>query len=184
VPLDVVEAGACLLDGCCEPAAGNLPRAPASAFAAEPTTASIGFSNGNAAGSATPLIWGQAQYLRLVLDLHAGTLIDQPQITRARYLGPASPADVPVTIASQDDGATVTGANTVVTGTTTPGARVDVAAGQPESPANTSTVVATVADSHGAYSAAIPIPTGTTIITAAATVGAHATGWAQESATG
>ena len=101
------------------------PDTPASPFGADPTTASIGFSNGKAAGSAAPLIWGQAQYLRLVLDLQAGTLIDQPQITRARYLDPAAPADVPVTIASPADGATVTGANTVVTGTTTPGARVD-----------------------------------------------------------
>jgi glucoamylase len=160
------------------------PDTPASPFAADPTTASIGFSNGEAAGSAAPLIWGQAQYLRLVLDLQAGTLIDQPQITRARYLDPAAPADTPVTIASPANGATVTGANTVVTGTTTPGARVDVATGQPGSAANTSTVVATVADSHGAYSATIPTPSGTTIITATATVGAHATGWAQESVTG
>jgi glucoamylase len=160
------------------------PDTPASPFGADPTTASIGFSNGKAAGSAAPLIWGQAQYLRLVLDLQAGTLIDQPQITRARYLDPAAPADTPVTIASPANGATVTGANTVVTGTTTPGARVDVAAGQPGSAANTSTVVATVADSHGAYSATIPTPSGTTIITATATVGAHATGWAQEAVTG
>ncbi len=160
------------------------PDTPASPFGADPTTASIGFSNGKAAGSAAPLIWGQAQYLRLVLDLQAGTLLDQPQITRARYLDPAAPANVPVTIASPADGATVTGASTVVTGTTTPGAVVDVAAGQPGSPANTSTVVATVADSNGAYSATIPTPSGTTIITAAATVGADATGWAQESVTG
>ncbi len=160
------------------------PDTPASPFGADPTTASIGFSNGKAAGSAAPLIWGQAQYLRLVLDLQAGTLIDQPQITRARYLDPAAPADTPVTIASPANGPTVTGANTVVTGTTTPGARVDVAAGQPGSAANTSTVLATVADSHGAYSATIPTPSGTTIITATATVGAHATGWAQEAVTG
>ncbi len=160
------------------------PDTPASPFGADPTTASIGFTNGKAAGSAAPLIWGQAQYLRLVLDLGAGTLLDQPQITRQRYLDPAAPADVPVTIASPADGATVTGATTVVTGTTTPGARVDVAAGQPGSPANTSTVMETVAQSNGAYSATIPTPSGTTIITAAATVGAHATGWTQEPVTG
>ncbi len=160
------------------------PDTPASPFGADPTTASIGFSNGKAAGSAAPLIWGQAQYLRLVLDLQAGTLLDQPQIVRARYLDPAAPADVPLTIASPANGATVIGASTVVTGTTTPGARVDVAAGQPGSPANSSTVVATVADSHGAYSATIPTPSGTTIITAAATVGAHATGWTQEPVSG
>jgi glucoamylase len=160
------------------------PDTPASPFGTDPTTASIGFTNGKAAGSAAPLIWGQAQYLRLVLDLQAGSLIDQPQITRARYLDSAAPSDVPVTIASPADGASVTAANTVVTGTTTPGARVDVAAGQPASQTNTSTVVATVADTHGAYSATIPTPSGTTIITATATVGAHATGWTQQSVAG
>jgi glucoamylase len=162
------------------------PDTPASPFGADPTTASIGFRNGKAAGSATPLIWGQAQYLRLVLDLKAGTLIDQPQITRARYLDPGPPGHVPVTIASPAKGVTMTGTRTVVTGTTTPGALVDIAAGHPGSPAHSTTVVATVADSHGAYSATVPIPTANrrTIITAAATAGAHATGWAQESLKG
>ena len=160
------------------------PDTPASPFGADPTTASIGFSNGKAAGSAAPLIWGQAQYLRLVLDLQAGTLIDQPQITRSRYVDSPAPANVPVTIASPANGVAVTGANSVVTGTTTPGAQVEVTAGQPGSPTNTTAVVATVADSQGAYSATIPTPSGTTIITAAATVNGHATGWAQESVTG
>jgi glucoamylase len=113
------------------------PDTPPSPFGANPTTASIGFRNGQAAGSAAPLIWGQAQYLRLVLDLKADTLVDQPEITRARYLNPEPPADVPVTIASPADGMTVTGPDTLVTGTTTPGARVNVAVGQPRSPANT-----------------------------------------------
>ena len=163
------------------------PDTPASPYGADPTTASIGFRNGKAAGSATPLIWGQAQYLRLVLDLKAGTLHrPAPDHPRAVPGSAGPPANVPVTIASPANGATVTGAHTIVTGTTTPGARVDVAAGHPGSRANTSSVVATVADSHGAYSATIPTRTahGKTIITAAATAGAHATGWAQESLKG
>jgi glucoamylase len=159
------------------------PDTPASRFGADPTTASIGFRNGQAAGSATPLIWGQAQYLRLVLDLKANSLMDQPRITRARYLSQRPPAKVPLTIASPAKGMKVAAAKTVVTGTTTPGARVDVAAGHPGSPANTSTVVTTVADPDGTYSATIPIsPTHPRmIITAATTVGPRATGWAQRS---
>ena len=74
------------------------PDTPASPFGADPTSASIGFTNGKAAGSAAPLIWGQAQYLRLVLDLHDGKVSDQPSITRARYVSPGPPSDVPVTI--------------------------------------------------------------------------------------
>ena len=162
------------------------PNTPASPFGADPTTASIGFRDGQAAGSATPLIWGQAQYLRLVLDLKAGTLLDQPRITRARYLDPAPPARVPVTITSPASGAAVTGPETVVTGTTAPGANVTVAAGQPGSEANASTVATTIADSHGVYSATVPTPDtqGKTIITTAATAGGNATGWAQTSLKG
>jgi glucoamylase len=159
------------------------PDTPASPFGADPTTASIGFTNGKAAGSAAPLIWGQAQYLRLVTDLQSGSLGDQPQITRARYLSPGPPAAVPLTITSPAPGATVTSASTAVTGTTTPGALVDVDSGQPGSPTNPSTVVATVADSHGAFTATVPTPAGATVITVTSTVGGHATGWAQESVT-
>jgi glucoamylase len=159
------------------------PDTPASPYGADPTTASIGFRDGKAAGSAAPLIWGQAQYLRLVLDLRAGTLLDQPKITRARYLDSGAPTNVRVTISAPAGGTTATGAHTVVTGTTTPGARVDVAVGQPGSATSTTVVVATVADSHGAYSATMPTPTAhrKTILTASATIGAHATGWVQES---
>jgi glucoamylase len=160
------------------------PDTPASPFGADPTTASIGFTNGKAAGSAAPLIWGQAQYLRLITDLQSGTLGDQPQITRARYLSPSAPTAVPLTISSPAPGSTVTSASTVVTGTTTPGALVDVDAGQPGAPTNPSTVAATIADSHGAFTATVPTPAGATVITVASTVGGHATGWAQVSVTG
>src|SRR6202034_521308 len=74
------------------------PDTPASPYGADPTTASIGFTNGKAAGSAAPLIWGQAQYVRLVRDLQTGTLLDQPSITRTRYLEHGSPSQVPLTI--------------------------------------------------------------------------------------
>ncbi len=160
------------------------PSTPASPFGADPTSGSIGFLNGQAAGSATPLIWGQAQYLRLLLDIQAGRLLDQPSITRARYVDAAPPDDVPVTIASPPAGARTTGATTPVSGTTTPGATVDVSAGQPGSPANATMVVATAADATGHFSAMVPTPSGISVITAAATTGAHATGWAQETVTG
>ncbi len=63
------------------------PNFLASPYGSNPTTASIGFINGKAAGSAAPLIWGQAQYLRLIRDLATRHLLDQPTITRSRYLG-------------------------------------------------------------------------------------------------
>ena len=160
------------------------PNTPASPFGADPTTASIGFTNGKAAGSAAPLIWGQAAYLRLVLDVHAGKVSDQPSIVRARYLNPAPPSDVPVTITAPSNGSMTMGATTTVTGTTTPGATVEVSSGQPGSPANTTAVVATMADAKGDFSATVPTPSGNDVITAATSTGAHATGWAQVTVTG
>ncbi|HEY1716220.1 MAG TPA: glycoside hydrolase family 15 protein, partial [Solirubrobacteraceae bacterium] len=160
------------------------PNTPASPFGADPTTASIGFTNGKAAGSAAPLIWGQAAYLRLVLDVHAGTVSDQPSIVRARYLNPGPPSDVPVTITAPSDGSMTMGATTTVTGTTTPGATVEVSSGQSGSPANTTAVVATLADAKGDFSATVPTPSGSDVITAAPFTGAHASGWAQATVTG
>jgi glucoamylase len=160
------------------------PNTPASPFGSDPTTASIGFINGKAAGSANPLIWGQAQYLRLVLDLHDGRLGDQPTITRARYVSGGPPSTVPVTITAPAAGAMTTGATTTVTGTTAPGAAVDLAAGQPGASANTTSVVTTTADGQGHFSATVPTAPGSVVITAAAATGPRATGWAQETVTG
>ena len=74
------------------------PDIPAAPYGSNPATASIGFIDGKAAGSATPLIWAEGQYVRLVRDLGAGNLLDQPAITRARYVTGGPPATVPLTI--------------------------------------------------------------------------------------
>ena len=81
------------------------PNAPASPYGSDPATASIGFVNGQAAGSAAPLIWAQAQYLRLVRDLQTGTVLDQPAITRTRYVTNGPPAVVPLSITAPAPGA-------------------------------------------------------------------------------
>jgi glucan 1,4-alpha-glucosidase len=156
------------------------PTDTASPFGTDPATASIGFINGKAAGSATPLIWAQAQYLRLVRDLQAKTVFDQPAITRERYVSASAPAVVPLRISSPPPGAITSTATTSVSGTTTPGAGVSIAAGQPGSGSNPTSVIGTVADSHGAFDVTIPSPPGATLITATATVGQRATGWAQQ----
>ena len=46
-------------------------RPPASPFGTDPTIASIGFMNGKAAGSASPLTWSAAAFVRLAADLAA-----------------------------------------------------------------------------------------------------------------
>jgi glucoamylase len=128
------------------------PNTPASPFGADPTTASIGFTNGKAAGSATPLVWGQAQYLRLIRDLQTKTLLDQPGITRTRYVTSGPMAAVPVTLTPPAAGATAE-----ESGKTAPGALVDIAAGQPGPATNATTVVATVADAAGNFGGHAPV---------------------------
>ena len=48
------------------------PDLAASPYGSDPATASIGFTDGKAAGSASPLTWAQAQELRLILGPRHG----------------------------------------------------------------------------------------------------------------
>jgi glucan 1,4-alpha-glucosidase len=182
------------------------PGVPASPFGSDPATSSIGFRNGAAAGSADPLIWAQAQYVRLVRDLGTGRLLDQPSITRARYVTHGAPAVVPVTfrvtapgavttpghistappgitenvLASQEASTSTTSSRVSVSGTTAPGAVVEISLGQPGSPASTTSVVQAVAGTAGAFRVTILAPRGHAIVTVAAIAGNHASGWAQQ----
>jgi glucoamylase len=51
---------------------------------ADPTRA--GFVFGAGTGSATPLVWSMAQFMRLVVDAEAGRLVEQPAIVAEHYL--------------------------------------------------------------------------------------------------
>src|ERR1700749_3478397 len=81
------------------------PDLAASADGSDPTTASIGFRDGHAAGSASPLTWAQAQLVRLLVDLQTGRINDRPDLTTARYVDHAPPTVVPVTIDAPASGA-------------------------------------------------------------------------------
>jgi glucoamylase len=185
------------------------PDVPASPYGSNPGTLSIGFRNGEAAGSADPLIWAQAQYVRLVRDLGTGGLLDQPSITHTRYIAHGAPAAAPLTfrvtapgavttpghistappgitediLASQEPTTRTTTSRASVKGTTTAGAIVDITLGQPGSPANTTSVVQAVAGTDGTFGVTIPIPRGHTIVTVTAIAGSHASGWAQQTVT-
>ena len=62
------------------------PDVPASPFGTDPTTASIGFADGQPAGSASPLTWAQSQYARLALALSTGRNLETPGIVTRRYV--------------------------------------------------------------------------------------------------
>ncbi len=158
------------------------PAVPASRYGSDPATASIGFANGRPAGSAAPLIWAQAQYLRLVRDLQARTVLDQPAITAGRYVRNGPPAALKLSFAAQPATAASGTGTIVISGTTAPGAPVDVAVSRPASSADATSVARTVAGVHGAFRVTVSVPPGKTVITAAATA-PRATGWAQQTVT-
>jgi glucoamylase len=153
------------------------PAVAASPFGSDPATASIGFTNGKPAGSASPLIWAQAQYLRLVTDLGSGSLGDQPAIVADRYVRHAPPASLTVTAT-----ATATGGQITVSGTARAGSTVVISAGQPTASSDTTAVASTVAGADGHFRVTVPLRPGINVITATAS-GADATGWTQATVT-
>jgi glucoamylase len=161
---------------------------PASPYGSDPTTASIGFTDGQPAGSAGEITWAEAQYVRLARDIATGTLADQPSIVRDRYVSHAPPAAAPLTLTAAGSGTMVT-----VTGTAAPGATVVLAATlSPDGATDPNTaahsapvptdVVTARATAAGGYTATLTVTPGSWVITAA-TAAAAATGYAQATAT-
>ena len=65
------------------------PSLAASPYGSDPATASIGFTDGKAAGSASPLTWAQAQELRLIASLGTGRTTWTPRPSPPRATSPA-----------------------------------------------------------------------------------------------
>ena len=155
------------------------PNLPASPYGSDPATASIGFTDGKAAGSASPLTWAQAQELRLIAGLGTGRTVETPAVTTARYITHGAPGALTVTLTAPASGATLGSATTTVTGTTSPGASVDIGVADTTTGAAAS-VTSTAAASDGSFSATVPIGFGHNVITATATSrGGRSTGYAQ-----
>jgi glucoamylase len=156
------------------------PALAASPYGSDPTTASIGFTPGSPDGSASPLTWAEAQYVRLATDIGAGRDVEQPSIVAARYVAQGMPASLPLKITSPAPGTTTASTTETISGTTAPGATVDVEGWDPLQ--LEATWVSTVtAGSSGAWSVTATIGFGTTTITASATAGPgrRQTGYAQ-----
>ena len=166
----------------------NYPDVPASPYGADPATASIGFTDGQPDGSAAPLTWAQAQLLRLISDRAAGRLLEQPSIVAGRYL-PTAPATAPLSVTAPltvsggnvpanltRPSVTVNAASVTVTGSTAPGATVQVAATgtAPGAAAPATTITTVTADSSGAFSVPVALQPGTDSVEVAATTGAGA----------
>ncbi|MGN6173711.1 MAG: glycoside hydrolase family 15 protein, partial [Streptosporangiaceae bacterium] len=154
------------------------PDLAASPFGSDPATASIGFKDGKAAGSASPLTWAQAQELRLILALSTGRTPETPQFTTRRYVAHGAPGALNVTITAPADGSTLAATSTTVTGTTAPGAKVTVSS--VDTTTGASSVAVTTAAADGSFSKKVPIGFGSNAITVgASTHGLRNTGYAQ-----
>jgi glucoamylase len=159
------------------------PDLAASPYGSDPATASIGFTKGKAAGSASPLTWAQAQEVRLIASLGTGRNVDTPAITTARYITHGAPGMLPVTITAPADGSTLAVTSTTVTGKTAAGASVTIASADTTTGAPAA-VTSTTAASDGSFSATVPVSFGGNAITVTATAnGGRSTGYAQVTVT-
>ena len=153
------------------------PSVTPSPFGTDPTTASIGFTTGHPAGSASPLTWAQAQYARLALDLSARRILETPAIVTDRYVRNGPPGTLPLAITSPAPGASISASSVTVTGTTVPGATVD--AEGVGGVGGAAATASTTADGSGKWSLSLPTSFGSTTITVSATQG-DATAYAQQ----
>ncbi len=156
------------------------PDLAASPFGSDPATASIGFIDGKAAGSASPLTWAQAQELRLILDIGAGRTLETPSVTTHRYVANGPPGSVALTLTAPAPGAQITTATTDVTGTTSPGAHLVVESEDTTTGAPSATATAT-AGADGSFTVTVPVGFGDSVLTVSATASGNRTGYAQTS---
>ena len=147
-----------------------------SPYGTPPECASIGFRDGKAAGSTSPLTWSAAQYVRLAANIRAGAVTERPVDTTARYITHQQQG-IDLTITAPASGTLVNG-HTTVTGVTAPHATVDIDVVNIDID-GASTVATTTAAADGSYSVDVTTPAGTDTITATATAADGATGFAQ-----
>ena len=139
---------------------------PASPYGTDPATASIGFVNGTADGSASPLTWGSASQVRLTADLAAGQSLEQPAQVRDRYVS-HSQGSTPLTVTAPADGS-ATGAITTVSGTAAAGASIDIADVATDANSVT-TLTHTTAAADGSFSVDVTSAAGTNVFVIAST---------------
>lgn len=117
-----------------------------------------GFRFGEGTGSATPLAWSMAQYVRLAHSIDAGRPVETPASVAARYAGGALPAGPALAVTSPAEGTTTDQATVTVSGTTDAATVYVNAAGQTWQAAVTS----------GSFSTSAPLSLGRNTVTVVA----------------
>ncbi len=151
----------------------GFPDFAASPFGTDPTLASIGFTTGQPDGSASPLTWSAAAFVRMLGDLGAGKILEQPAATFSRYVAHAQAATT-LTVTSPADQSAVDTGSVAVTGTTAPGNVVYVAATNIDTSFAT-TMASATADGNGAFSVPVAVSGGTTVLNTVAVSSSGAT---------
>ncbi|MGZ3622323.1 MAG: glucodextranase DOMON-like domain-containing protein [Ktedonobacteraceae bacterium] len=151
----------------------DLPNLAASPFGTDPTIASIGFQNGQPAGSAAPLTWSAGVYVRLMRDLVANKLLEQPTNTYNRYVAHQQ-GQTSLTVTSPANNSPVNGSPITVTGTSAPGNTIYVSATNTDN--NSQTTIASIkAASDGSFSIPVSILGGNTVLNTVAVSSTGAT---------
>jgi len=145
----------------------EFPNLAASPYGTDPTTASIGFQDGQPAGSAAPLTWSAGSFVRLFADIGAGRTLDQPANTTARYIAHHQ-GTTTLTVTAPANESAINGSPVTVTGTTQAGNTVSVAATNTDTGFGTATAEA-MAAADGSFSIAVAVTPGTSVITVVAT---------------
>ncbi|NJP30179.1 MULTISPECIES: glucan 1,4-alpha-glucosidase [unclassified Microbispora] len=122
----------------------------------KPDPTAYGHVFGKGTGSAAPLAWAMAQYVRLALGIEAGRPVETPRVVADRYAR-TLPAPA-LTVTGPADMSTADGKSIEVTGTTTAG-KVYIAVNG---------VTTTVTPSSGSFTATVRLPAVQNTITVAA----------------
>jgi glucan 1,4-alpha-glucosidase len=138
------------------------PNLAASPYGSDPTTASIGFIDGQAAGSASPLTWAAAQYVRLLLDIQARRTLEQPEATYQRYVRHQQ-GTTSLTITSPGNNTAISTGSVTITGTATPGDTVYAAATDTDQNSATTSAQVTT-NGSGNYSITLTVGGGNIVI--------------------
>lgn len=154
----------------------ELPNLAASPYGTDPTVASIGFQDGQPAGSAAPLTWSAASFVRLSADIGAGRAVDQPTNTTARYVTHQQ-GTTTLSVTAPTNESAISGSPVTVTGTTGAGNTVSVAATNTDTGFTTATAEGTAAP-DGSFSISVTATPGTTVITVVATAANGGTAYA------
>lgn len=140
----------------------EVPNLAPSPYGTDPTIASIGFQNGQPAGSAAPLTWSAAVYVRLLRDISAKRPLEQPADTYNRYIVHQQ-GQTSLTVTSPSPNSPVNSSPVTVTGTSVAGNTIYVAATNTDNNSQT-TVVSSPTKSDGSFSVSVPVIPGNTVL--------------------